>query len=137
MLQQLSSGRTFLRIAHEATLEEIDALGTELVDGWELWRVALRDVVHDGPLVVERGPGAATGRHLEDDATEGPDVDGAIAPRVLAFDHLRGHVHRGAGHGFIGFAGFGGHEGFALAGDDFGCAEIYVLDDTVMVEENV
>ena len=85
----------------------------------------------------------------------------------MAFDHFGGHVHGGAGHGFlfgggdaggaggvevgavgVGGAGVGvggggrcgrvvGLEGFALAGDDFGGAEVDVFDYAVVVEEDV
>ena len=79
---------------------------------------------------------------------------------VLAFDDFRRHVHWGTGHGLlfgdgdarrtggskvvvlIGRGGRGGGcwvclKGFALASDDFGGAEVDVLDHTVVIEENV
>lgn len=36
--------------------------------------MAGRNVPHDGPLVVELGPWATAGGHLEDHATKRPDV---------------------------------------------------------------
>lgn len=147
MLQQLRGRGALLRVAIKAPFQKIDAGLAELLRGRELRRVALRNVVHDGPFVVEGGPGPAAGRHLEDDAAEGPDVDGAGAPGVLAFDDFGRHVHWGAGHGFVGdgLVGVAGvaagvvlaDEGFALAGDDFGGAEVDVFDYTVVIEKNV
>jgi len=112
-----------------------------------LRRVALRDVIHNRPLIVQGRPRAAASAHFEDDAAERPDVDSALAAFVLAFDDFGGHVHRGAGHGFLlagdpwGGAAAGGRvvglEGFALAGDDFGGAEVNVFDHAVVVEEDV
>jgi len=110
--------------------------------------VSLRDVVHDRPLIVQGRPGAAAGAHFQDDAAKRPDVDGTLAAFVLAFDNFGGHIHGGAGHGFLfarnprgGTAGGGGVvvglEGFALAGDDLGGAEVDVLDYTIVVEEDV
>ena len=70
MLQQLHGAGAVPGVAHKAARQEIDALGTELVGAGELRRVALRDVVHDGPLVVEVGPRPATRHHLKNDAAE-------------------------------------------------------------------
>lgn len=140
MLQQLNRRGPLPRVAKEAFIQEIDPSSTELVRVRQLWRVALGDIEHDGPFVVEGCPGAATGGHLEDHAAEGPDVDGAGAAGVLALDDFGGHVHGGSGHGFVGFGdggGFAVDEGFALAGDHFGGAEIDVFDYAVVVEEDV
>lgn len=95
------------------------------------------NVVHDGPFVVERGPRTTARCHFEDDATERPDVDGAGASRVFAFDNFGGHVHGCAGHGFVGLGDGVANERLALAGDDFGGAEVDVFDYTTMIEENV
>lgn len=103
MLQQFDSRRPLPRVPQEAPIQKVDAASAELIGVGQLRRVALRDVEHDGPLVVEGGPGAAARGHLEDDAAEGPDVDGAGAAGVLALDDLGGHVHGRAGHGFVGF----------------------------------
>lgn len=64
VLEQLDGGGALVGIAIEAFDEEVDALLAELVAGGELRRVALRDVVHDGPFVVHRGPGAAASGHF-------------------------------------------------------------------------
>ncbi len=108
----------------------------------------MRNVVHNRPFVIQGSPRAAAGAHFEDDAAEGPDVDGALATLVLAFDDFGGHVHRGAGHGFLftrdpggdstaGRSHVVGLEGFTLTGDDFGGAKVDVFDHTVVVEEDV
>lgn len=140
MLQQLDRRRSLPRIPQEALIQKVDAASAELVRVRQLRRVALGDVEHDGPLVVEGGPGAAAGGHLEDDAAEGPDVDGAGAAGVLALDDFGGHVHGCAGHGFVGFGEDGAvavDEGFALAGDDFRGAEVDVFDYAIVVEEDI
>lgn len=159
-LEQLGGAGATAGIALEAATQKRQALLAQLLLRRQLRRVALRDVVHDGPLVVERGPGSAARAHFQDDAAERPDVDGALAAFVLPFDHFGRHVHGGAGHGFLfrgghagraggaeavvfvggGGGGCGGWvclEGFALAGDDFGGAEVDVLDYAVVVEEDV
>ena len=138
--QEFRRGRALRRVPLETLLQETDALGAQLVAAGQLGRVALRDVVHDGPLVVEQGPGPAAGRHFEDDAAERPDVDGAVpARRRLAFDDFGRHVHGRAGHGFLAAAAVGVAVGerLALARDDFGRAEVDVFDDAVVVEEDV
>lgn len=53
MLQQLDGRRPLPRIPQEAFIQEIDAASTELVRVRQLRRIALGDVEHDGPLVVE------------------------------------------------------------------------------------
>lgn len=138
MLQQLNRRRPLLRVAHEAPPQKVNPLRAELVRRRELRRVSLGDVVHDGPLVVEIGPGASPGRHLEDDAAEGPNVNGTKVARVLALDHLGRHVHGRSSHGLVGLrAGDVLHECSALASDQFGGAEIDVFDDAIVVEEDV
>lgn len=87
-LQQLRRTRSPLRISIKAPLQELDPLGTQLVFARQLRRVALRDVVHDGPLVVETGPRSTAGAHLEYDAAERPHVDGAVTAFVVPFDHF-------------------------------------------------
>lgn len=141
-LQQLRRARPPLWIPLEAPSQEFDALLTQLIFTRQLRRVALSDVVHDGPLVVEGSPGAAPRAHLENDAAERPDVDGAVAAFVETLDHFGGHVHRGTRHGFLfprhaAGAGVLRLEGFALAGDDLGGAEVDEFDDAVVVEEDV
>ena len=118
-------------------------------------RIALGDVVHDRPLVVEAGPGATAGAHFEDDAAEGPNVDGAEAAFVGALDDFGRHVHGCAGHGFLLLGNFressrgvgcgagggvdfrGRLEGFVAPGYDFGGAEVDVFDDAVVIEEDI
>ena len=100
-LQQLRRTGPSLRIALEASLQEIDALLTQLLSAGQLRRVALGDVVHDGPFIVEACPWTAAGAHLKDNATEGPNVDRTETAFVGAFDDLRRHVHWGAGHGLL------------------------------------
>lgn len=97
-------------------------------------------MIHDGPLVVHVCPGTTTSYHFEDDAPEGPDVDGAVAPEMRAPDDLGRHVHWGAGHGALAAltrGGVFGGEGAALAGDYFCGAEVDEFDDAVVVEEDV
>jgi hypothetical protein len=137
MLQQLRRRYTLHGITLETALQEIDARVAELIGAGELWRVALRNVVHDGPFVVHGGPWSATSCHFEDNAAERPHVDGAVAARGTATNHFGGHVHGRAGHGALAtLAGVGG-DGAALAGDEFGGAEVDVFDYTVVVEEDV
>ena len=150
-LQQLRRTGPPLRIALEASLQELYALLTQLLSTRQLRRVALGDIVHDGPLIVEARPGTPPGAHLEDHAAEGPDVYRTETAFVGAFDDFRGHVHWSAGHGLLfcrnfGEAGsacggewcfVGGLEGFVLAGNDFGGAEVDVFDDAVVVKQNV
>ena len=145
-LQQLGRTRAAAGILLKASPQELDALGTELIPAGQLRWVPLGDVVHDRPLVVQARPRAAAGCHLEDHAPERPDVDGALAAFVGAFDDLGGHVHGRAGHGFL-FArkasgGVGevmvvGLKGLVLARDDFGSAKVNVLDHAVVVEKNI
>lgn len=106
----------------------------------------MSDVVHDGPLIVERGPGATTGRHLKDDAAKRPDVDGTLAAFVGALDDFRRHVHGSSGHGFllagqagggVGEVGVVWLEGLVLAGDDFSGTEVDIFDYSVVIEEDV
>ncbi len=147
-LQQLDRTRPHPRIALKAPFQKVNPLLAQLLPAGQLRRIALRNVVHDGPLVVEGRPGPAASAHFEDDAAERPDVDGTQAAFVAAFDDFGGHVHGGAGHGFLlggdfgagAGAGDGGGvwlEGFVLAGDYFGGAEVDVFDYAVVVEEDV
>jgi hypothetical protein len=138
VLQQLDRRVPLLGIPHEAALEEVDTLRAELVRRRQLRWVALGDVVHDGPLVVEVGPGPAAGGHLEDDTTQRPNVDSAEVAWVFALDDFGGHVHGRACHGFVGLrAGEVLNQGTPLPGDELRCAEVDVLDDAVVVEEDV
>ena len=100
-LQQLGRTRPSLRIALEASLQEVDALLTQLLSAGQLRRVALGDVVHDGPFIVEARPGTAAGAHLENNASERPDVDRSETAFVGAFDDFRRHVHWSASHGLL------------------------------------
>ena len=68
MLQQFGGGAATFGVAVEAALEEVEPELAELLSRWQLRRLALRDVVHDGPLVVEVRPRSAAADHLEDDA---------------------------------------------------------------------
>lgn len=61
---------------------------------------------------------------------------------VKTLDDFRRHVHRRASHGLLlardtASAGILRLQGFTLASDDFGGAEIDEFDDTVVVEEDV
>ena len=100
-LQQLGRTGPPLRIALETSLQKFDALLTQLLSAGQLRRVALGDVVHNGPLIVETCPGTAAGAHLKNDATEGPDVYRTETAFVGAFDDFRRHVHWSAGHGLL------------------------------------
>ena len=109
------------------------------------------DIVHNRPLVVEAGPGPTTSAHLEHNAAERPDIDGAKAAFIATFDDLGRHVHRSARHGLLlrgyfgksgpsasAYEGFVGRlECFVLTSYDFCGPEINVLDDTVVVKEDV
>ena len=70
VLKQFNGAGTLVRIAVEAFHQEIDALLTELVAGGKLWRIALRYVVHDGPLVIHGCPWATTCCHFENNTTQ-------------------------------------------------------------------
>ena len=150
-LQQLRRTGSSFRIALEASLEEFYALLTQLLSTGQLRRVALGDIVHDGPFIVEARPRTAASAHLEDHAAEGPYVYRTETAFVGAFDDLRGHVHWSAGHGLLLCGNFrktdpacggewcfiGGLECFVLAGNDFGGAEVDVFDDAIVVKQNV
>jgi hypothetical protein len=140
MLQQLHRTRSFTRIPLEALLQKVNARITQLLLGRQLRRIALSNMVHDRPLVVHGCPGPSTSGHFEDNAAERPHIDGAVAACRPAADYFRGHVHGGSGHGALaaltGGVVFGG-EGAALAGDEFGGAEVDVFDYTVVVEEDI
>jgi hypothetical protein len=138
VLQQLRRRRSFLGIANEAFLQKVDARWAELVGARELWRVALCNVVHDSPLVVERGPRSTASSHLENNAAQRPYVHGPIPAWILTFYDFRGHVHWSASNILLGFSHRGiRNEGFALASDDFCCAEVDIFNDTAVIEENV
>lgn len=150
-LQQLGSTGSSLWVALEASLQELYALLTQLLSAWQLRWVALGDVVHDGPFVVETRPGTAAGAHFEDHAAERPDINRTETAFVGAFDDFRRHVHWSAGHGLLLCWNFreagtacGGQwcfvgrlECFTLAGNDLCGAEIDVFDDTIVVKENI
>lgn len=136
MLQQFRRSRTSHRIPLEALFQKVDPALTQLVPRWELRLIALRNIVHDGPFVVQASPGSAACGHLEDHAAERPDVDGAGAAgaRVASNDFGR-HVHGCSLHGLFLPAcdgGVGDH-GFALARDYFGGAEVDVFDHAVLI----
>ena len=100
-LQQLSSTGSSLRVAFEASLEEVYPLLTQLLSAWQLRWVALGDIVHNCPLVVKACPRTAASAHFEDDAAKRPDIYRTEAAFVGAFNDFRGHVHGGAGHGLL------------------------------------
>lgn len=140
MLQQFRRRRPLPRIPDKAFLEEINPTGAQLLRTRQLWRIALRDVVHDGPFIVETCPRPPASRHLEDDTAERPYVNGAGTAGSLAFDDFGGHVHGRAGHGFVAFGegrGIGADERLALPGDHLGGAEVDVFDYAAMVEEDI
>lgn len=139
VLEQFNGAGTLVRIAVKALHQKVDALVAELVARGKLWRISLRDMVHDGPFVVHGRPRATTGRHFEDHAAQRPDVDGAVAACAAAFDDFGGHVHWCAGHGALLAAARGVVNGKSptLARDKLGSAEIDKLDDTVVVEEDI
>jgi hypothetical protein len=137
VLEEFDSADALSGIALEAFLQEVDTGLAELVARGELRWVALGDVVHDGPFVVHRCPGAAAGRHFEDHAAERPYVDGAVAARGAAADNLGGHVHWGSGHGTLTALTRVGGEGTALSCNEFSSAKIDVFDYTVVVKEDV
>ena len=150
-LQQLGSTGSSLRVALEASLQEIYALLTQLLSAWQLRWVALGDIVHNGPLVVETRPWTAASAHFKNHAAKRPDIYRTETAFVGAFDDFRGHVHWSAGHGLLLCWNFrepstacggewcfvGGLECFILAGNDFCGAEIDVFDDTIVIEENI
>ena len=79
MLQQLHGGRPRLGIPLKASFQKVDPGLAQQIGGRQLRGVPLRNVIHDGPLVVHVCPGTTTRYHFEDDASEGPDVNGAVA----------------------------------------------------------
>ena len=87
-LQQFRGTGSLLGIAVKAPLQELNPLAAQLVFVRQLRRVALGDVVHDGPFIVETGPRSTAGAHLKDNATERPDVDRAVTTLVESFDHF-------------------------------------------------
>lgn len=136
MLQQFRRRRPPHRIPLEAPFQKVDAAVAQLVARRQLRLVALRNVVHDGPLVVQGRPRSAACRHLKDHAAERPDVDDAgAAGACVAADDFGRHVHGRSLHGFFLAAcdgGVGDH-GFALARDYFGRAEVDVFDHAVLI----
>ena len=150
-LQQLRRTGSSFRVALEASLEEFYALLTQLLSTGQLRRVALGNIVHDGPFIVEARPRTATSAHLEDHAAEGPNVYRTETAFVGAFDDLWGHVHWSAGHGLLLCGNFretdpacggegcfiGGLKCFVLAGNDLGGAEVDVFDDAIVIKQNV
>ena len=97
-------------------------------------------MVHDGPLIVHGSPRAATCSHLEDHATERPDINSAVATCASTSNDLRGHVHWCSGHGALAtltcgvvFCG----EGPTLASNEFGSAKVYELDHSVVIEQDI
>ena len=138
VLEELRRRRALLGVAREALLQEVHPLRAQLVRRRQLWRVALRDVVHDGPFVVEGRPRPPARCHLQDHAPERPDVDRPGLPWVVAPDELGGHVHRRARHGLVRLClGLGFRKALALASNDLGRAEVDVLDNPIIVEEDV
>lgn len=102
MLQQLHGGRALGGIPDETASQEVDPLRAELVLTGQLGRVALGNVVHDGPLVVQVGPWPSASRHLEDDTAERPNVNRAEVTGILTLDHFGRHVHGRACHRLVG-----------------------------------
>jgi len=49
--------------------------------------VAGGDVPHDSPFIVEIRPGTAACSHFEDNATEGPNVNAAVAATIATGDN--------------------------------------------------
>jgi hypothetical protein len=71
-------------------------------------------------------------------ATERPDVHGAMAASGAAANYLGRHVHGCASHRILAaLTGVDGSESSTLSGDELCGAEINVFDYTVMIEENV
>jgi hypothetical protein len=140
VLEELNGTGSLGGIALERLLEEVDALVAELIFGWELWWVALGNVVHDGPLVIHRSPGTTTCCHFEDDTTKGPDVNCAVSALAATTNDLGRHVHGRSGHGALAALASGivlSSKGSTLAGNEFSGTEIDKLDDTIMVKEDV
>ena len=81
-LQQFRRTSSLLGIAVKAPFQKLNTLGAQLVFVRQLRWVALSDVVHDGPFIVETGPRSTASAHLKDNATERPDVDGAVTALV-------------------------------------------------------
>lgn len=139
VLEEFNGAGALVWIAVKALHQEVNALLAKLVAGGELWRISLRNVVHDGPLVVHGSPRAAAGCHFENHAAQGPDIDSAVATGAATLDDFGRHVHRGAGHGtlFAAARGIVHSKGPTLASDELGSAKIHKLDDTIVVEEDV
>lgn len=53
VLEKLRSCGSSERVAFKAATEEVDAQVAELILGWQRWLVALSDVIHDRPFVVQ------------------------------------------------------------------------------------
>lgn len=140
MLQQLCRTRSHTGVPRKTSLQEIYSCLAQLVSRRELWRIALRNVVHDGPLVVKACPGPATCRHLENHAAERPDVNSTEPSAGMALDNFRRHIHRRTGHGVLATltraTTVGGHC-LALTSDDLRGTEIYELDDAVLVKQDI
>lgn len=139
VLEQFHGAGALVRIAVEALHQEIDALLAELVACRELRRVALSNVVHDGPFVVHGCPWAATSCHFENHAAQRPDIDGPVSSGAATFDDFGRHVHGRACHGALLLAARGvvDSKGPTLTGNELGSAKVDEFDDTVMVEEDV
>lgn len=102
MLQQVHSRRALGGIPDETASQEIDTLRAELILAGQLRRVALGNVIHDGPLVVQVRPWSSAGCHLEDDTAERPDINRSEVTGILTLDHFGRHVHGRACHRLVG-----------------------------------
>jgi hypothetical protein len=137
VLEQFSRADTLDGVAFEAAFQEIDACVAELVVAGKLRRVALSNVVHDGPFIVHGRPGAAACGHFENHAAEGPDINGAVTTGRSASDDFGRHVHGRAGHGALAALACIGGDCPTLAGDELCCTKVDVLDYTVMVKQDI
>jgi hypothetical protein len=134
MLKQFGGADALDGVAFEAAFQKVDARVAELVVAWELGRITLSNVVHDGPFVVHGCPGTAASGHFENHAAEGPDVYGTVATGRATANDLGRHVHGRAGHGALATLACVGGDGTTLAGDEFCGTKVNVLDYTVVVE---
>lgn len=112
---------------------------TELIPAGKLGRIALGDVVHDRPLVIEAGPRSPPSGHFENDTAERPDINGAMAASIRASDDLWGHVHWRSGHGALTplTSSTSTSKSLALSCNDFSGSEINEFEDPVMIQQNV
>jgi len=136
VLQKLDGTCPLLGIPGETPIKEVDTLFAKLICAWQLWRVSLCNVIHNGPFIVQVGPRPPTSSHLKDNAAKRPYVNCSCSAWVLAFDDFWGHIHGGSGHRPVGL-GAAVDKRLALPGDDLGCSKVDVLDDTIVIEQDV